>query len=118
MALIVYIAHQVAGNVEKNLEEVRRICASLHSKEIYPIAPYYFMLQYQRDEDSSQRALGMAFNALYFHKNFIHELWLYGPTISKGMWEEIELAEGYGIPVRPKSEATVRMYLANRKAGM
>ena len=112
MALIVYVAHQIAGNVEQNLAEVKRICAELHSKDIYPIAPYYLMLQYQRDENPAERALGMAYNMLYFHRNFFHELWLYGPTISKGMWEEIDMAEFYGIPVRPKTEATARMFLA------
>jgi len=112
MALIVYVAHPVAGNVEQNLAEVKRICAELHSKEIYPIAPYWMMLQYQDDAKPEQRALGIAYNMLYFHRNFFHELWLYGDRISKGMAEEIEMAEYYGIPVRPKTEATARMFLA------
>lgn len=103
---VVYIAHPISGAVKKNIKLVIEICRLYLTFEIIPLAPYLASLQYLNNKSSKDLAIGMGINKLYFQKRFVHELWLFGDRISKGMEQEIEWAFEYNIPVIAKTLKT------------
>ena len=100
MPKLVYIAHQVGGNVEENIRSVLKICREVHTAETIPVAPYLVAVQYLEDAVEGERALGMAANREYFTRKLIDELWLCGPRISAGMEGEVRLSLEHGIPIK------------------
>ncbi len=100
MPKLVYIAHQIAGNVDENVKEVLRICRDVHTPEIVPLAPYLVAVQYLDDALERERKLGIAANLEHFRRKLMDETWLCGPRISNGMKSEIQLSLQYGIPVK------------------
>ena len=100
MPKIVYIAHQVNGNIKQNIESILKICREIHTEEIIPFAPYLVAFQYLDYSVSEVRSLGIAANTECFRRRMIDEVWLCGPGISEGMKEEIKLAMRHGIPIK------------------
>lgn len=98
---VAYIAHPIAGDVDRNVNLILSICKSINLTEhdTIPFAPYIVDVMAMEDSIPEQRKRGMKNNATLFAKGFIDELRLYGPKISPGMQEEIKLAKKYGIPV-------------------
>ncbi|MCB9362269.1 DUF4406 domain-containing protein [Candidatus Woesearchaeota archaeon] len=101
MGKLVYIAHQVSGNVERNVRHILEICRDVHmdNDDIIPFAPYLVALQYLDDHLVEERELGMLANREHFERRTMDEVWLCGPVISKGMEQEIKLALAYEIPI-------------------
>ncbi len=106
MAKTVFIAHPIAGDVERNMKKVLEICEAVHTKDIIPVAPYLVSLQYLDDKLVEERELGAAANMECLHKRYVDEVWLFGDRISNGMSKEISLAMELGIPVIPKTTET------------
>ncbi len=100
MPKIVFIAHPIGGNVKANVKEVLKLCKELHTKDVIPLAPYLQALQYLDDAIPEERELGIAISRECFKRKIMDEVWLCGPTISKGMKEEIKLAKKYNIPIK------------------
>jgi hypothetical protein len=100
MPKIVYIAHQINGDIKANVKSVLKICKEIHSKEIIPFAPYLVAIQYLDDNVSEERALGIAANRECFKRGIVDEVWLCGSRISEGMRKEIKLAMQHNIPIR------------------
>lgn len=100
MPKIVYIAHQIAGNVDENVRNVLRICSNVHTKDVVPLAPYLVAVQYLNDHLEEHRELGVAANREHFRRKVMDETWVCGPRISQGMKEEIRLSLEYGVPIR------------------
>ena len=103
---VVFIAHPVSGDILGNVKRVLEICKSVHTKDIIPVAPYISSLQYLNDDITEDRELGIEANLEAFHRNYIDELWLFGERISKGMKQEILLAQELGIPIIPQTDGT------------
>jgi len=99
---IVYIAHQVGGDVEANMKAILAICNKIHreNSDIIPFAPYLVACQYLSNDMVEERELGIQANIEFFKRKTMDEVWLCGPTISPGMKQEIKLAEKYGIPIK------------------
>ncbi|MBU4332782.1 hypothetical protein KKD19_02320 [Patescibacteria group bacterium] len=97
---IVYIAHQIAGDITGNRDAILKICKEIHTREILPCAPCLLFLEYLDDSIPKERELGMLANRKYFQQGIINELWLCGPRISDGMKEEIALALKHHIPIK------------------
>lgn len=101
---IVYIAHPIGGNVEKNLANLRRIVRiiNLRHPDIAPFVPYYADVVSLDDNIPAERERGIK-NDMEILKRFrkhIDELWLTGNRISDGMKTEAAIAETLGIPVK------------------
>lgn len=96
---IVYIAHPIAGDVEKNLEDLKRILRKINTGtlEVCPVAPYAF--SGLDDSDKIERERGIMNNIELIKTKVFKELWLTGDKISAGMKQEIELFTSLGIPV-------------------
>lgn len=98
-----YVAHQIHGDAAGNIQSVLGILEEIRLntegrgewESIIPIAPYLVALLYLDDDDPEQRALGIEENNYYLGRGFIDVLILAGPTISQGMYDEIEKVVEY-----------------------
>ena len=99
---LVYIAHQVNGDVEGNIKKILKLCRAIHLRgdSIIPFAPYIASLQYLDDNKPDERKLGIAASEELFRRRAFDELWVCGEKISAGMEMEIKWAEKYQIPVK------------------
>jgi len=116
MSTLVYIAHQVGGDVEGNVRRILDICHDVHKADddIIPFTPYLSALQYLDDAIPEERELGMLANVEHFRRRTMDEMWLCGPRISNGMSEEIKLALQYDIPIKcynPTLESDLEAFL-------
>ena len=114
MVKLIYIAHQIAGNIDENVREVLQICREVHTEDIIPMALYLVAVQYLNDHLGEERALGIAANKEHFRRKVMDETWLCGPIISKGMRGEILLSLQYGIPIKcynPKLQSELEILL-------
>lgn len=105
---IAYIAHPISGDIEGNLERVRQIGRQINLEEpdVVPFAPYWFDCHCLDDNDPGERERGIDNDRHLLQ--FVDEVRLYGNKISRGMWDEIDLAKNLGIPViamTPETEA-------------
>ena len=106
---IVYIAHPVGGDVDKNVKKIKKIIRKIQITEpdIIPFAPYLIGLMTLDDSDKTERTIGINNNREYFKREgLIWQLWLYGNKISKGMTKEMILALDEGIPIISKTIGT------------
>jgi len=102
MTKIVYIAHAIAGDIENNLSDLRRILRKINLEcpyTVIPIAPYYADVVSLNDTVPDERKRGMHNDATLIKCGLISEIWLTGPRISSGMQAEIDLAKTLNIPV-------------------
>lgn len=99
---LVFVAHAISGDVDRNLRKVISICSEIHSSEIIPVFPSFTWRHYLTNEPGDKE-LAEQVNEAYFSRNCIDEIWLYGDLLSEGMKKEIKLAEKYTIPVIAKT---------------
>lgn len=113
---IVYIAHPVSGDIQGNINRITTIVRliALEHKNILPFAPYVVDLLALDDNNPFERQRGIENDIELFKRKIMDEVWLYGDKISNGMLAEIKLAHSLGIKVIAKSEATKKLYDANR----
>lgn len=95
---LVFICSPYAGDVERNLQNARRYCKFAVERGAIPLAPHLFFPQFMDDRSKAQRSLGISFGLVLLGK--CEEIWIFGSTVSKGMRQEIERAQGLGIKIR------------------
>lgn len=112
MAVIVYIAHPISGDIQGNLEKVRNIIREINLTEpdVVPFAHYWVDCHALDDNVKEERERGIKNDHEFFTRGFIDELWLYGDRISDGMWAEIQLAHDKNIKVVCKTDETRKVY--------
>ena len=105
---VIYISHQIGGNVTANLEHIEDIARELNlSKEnVIPFAPYFLSAHCLDDDKINERARGIRNNVFWLESGMIDEVHLYGDRISPGMVEEVKLARLLKIPVVAKTPGT------------
>jgi hypothetical protein len=105
---VAYIAHPISGNLAANIHAVKLIMAEIVRAEpdVLPFAPYLTALEILDDGDPAQRKIDMKCNRHLLQAGFVDEIRLYGPSVSRGMWEEIGWAFGVCIPIFARSEGT------------
>jgi hypothetical protein len=98
---IVYLAHPISGDVEANLEDLRRIVRNINLEhpDIVPFVPYYADIVSLNDNDPDERSRGIRNDFEIIDRGIPDELWLTGTKISFGMALEKDSAEKKGIPV-------------------
>lgn len=106
MTKIVYIAHPISNDVERNLARIESIVGLLMTRDspwggrVQPIAPYLSLFGCLNNSDPKHYALGLESNRVYFERKFVDELWVCAdPMKSKGVQTEIAWAQKYNIPV-------------------
>ena len=106
--MVVYIAHPIASDPQRNLQRLGTILRdiNLHRPDVVPFAHYYVDCCILDDCNPAERARGIVNDIELMSRGFIDEIWLYGDEISRGMEAEIWLAMGMGIPVIPMTLGT------------
>lgn len=110
---IAYIAHPISGHVHTNLLRIQKIVReiNLNEPDVVPFVPYYVDCTCMKDNDYEERKRGIKNNmALLAVPGLVTELRLYGNTISNGMKEEIKYCLLQGIPVKPMTRETKKLY--------
>lgn len=100
---IVWVAHEVSGDVEGNLAKITKICEKIQRSGVQPFFPSFTSRRYETKLNPEE---SLAQVTTFFEAGFIDELWLYGPGISEGMLREINLARANGIRVVAKTRGT------------
>lgn len=98
---IVYIAHPIGGDVKMNVYRITQIVRKINltMPGIIPFAPYVADVLALADEKTEERERGLNNCLNVLRTGVCSEVWVYGPTISAGMQNEICLAHSMGIPV-------------------
>lgn len=109
---IVYIAHPISGDVAGNLQKIKEIAREITLKypDVVAFAPYWFDCHFLDDNIPEERQRGIRNDREFFERKVIDEVWLYGDRISKGMREEIKLAQRLGIIVVPMTTGTLSRF--------
>lgn len=96
---IVYICHPISGDVEGNVEKIKKIIRHINmtTPDVVPFAPYLGDILAMNDAVPSERARGIKNDKVFFERKIIDELWVCSNTITSGMDAEIKLAEKLGI---------------------
>jgi hypothetical protein len=100
--IIAYIAHQISGDVNKNLLDLRRIIRKINLEfpDVVPFCPYYADIVSLYDNIPEERERGIKNDTEILNREFIDEMWLTGDKLSFGMQKEKEIAELRNIPVK------------------
>jgi len=98
---IVYIAHQIAGDVHGNVEKILKIIRELNltREDIVPFAPYITDVLALDDNVPEERSRGIKNGIQILRSGMVDELWVYGEKISGGVAAEIDLAWELNIPI-------------------
>jgi hypothetical protein len=106
---IVYIAHPIGGDVTANLEKIIAVVRKINLKQpnIVPFVPYFADCEALSDSVPEERERGLKNGLTIINSGIVKELWLYGNTISQGMWGEIRQAHVLGIRIVPQTDATL-----------
>lgn len=98
---IIYIAHPIGGDIEKNLYSLRKIIReiNLSRTDIVPFCPYYADVVSLDDNNPQERERGIQNGMALLQRGFIEEVWLCGHSLTDGMKQEVMMARMMGIPV-------------------
>lgn len=88
---IVYICSPFAGDIDTNVKAARAYSRFAVEAGYIPIAPHLLFPQFMRDDDPTERQLGLFFGNALMSK--CSEVWVFGKNISSGMEAEIERAK-------------------------
>ncbi|WP_242838688.1 DUF4406 domain-containing protein [Eubacterium sp. AB3007] len=95
---LVYICSPLSGDVEGNMEKVRRYCRFALEQGMIPLAPQLMYPQFMDDRDLEERNLAIYMDMVLMGK--CRELWVFGEVISEGMRIEITRAKKRRQPIR------------------
>lgn len=84
--------------LEDNLKAAHGYCQAILNLGHFPLAPHVILTHYLDDTDPKQRRLGQDLAKQLLE--VCDELWVCGPHVSSGMFEEIQLALSLGVPIR------------------
>ena len=101
----VYICAPLGGDVESNLERVKRYTRYALMCGTAPVVPHFYALCLN-DDNQKEREIGLAagLGMLWF----CDELWVFGQTVTEGMKQEIQFCKHLNIKTRYVSEKEIR----------
>ena len=101
----VYICAPLGGDVESNLERVKRYTRYELMCGTAPVVPHFYALCLN-DDNQKEREIGLAagLGMLWF----CDELWVFGQTVTEGMKQEIQFCKHLNIKTRYVSEKEIR----------
>ena len=93
----VYICAPLGGDVEGNLERVKRYTRYALMCGTAPVVPHFYALCLN-DNNQKEREIGLAagLGMLWF----CDELWVFGQTVTEGMKQEIQFCKHLNIKTR------------------
>ena len=108
----VYICAPLGGDVEGNLERVKRYTRYALMCGTAPVVPHFYTLCLN-DNDQTEREIGLAagLGMLWF----CDELWVFGQNITEGMKQELQFCKHLNIKTRYVSEKEIRKKIGGIK---
>ena len=108
----VYICAPLGGDVESNLERVKRYTRYALMCGTAPVVPHFYALCLD-DNDQKEREIGLAagLGMLWF----CDELWVFGQNITEGMKQELQFCKHLNIKTRYVSEKEIRKKIGGIK---
>ncbi|MBQ8731531.1 MAG: hypothetical protein IJY82_01695 [Oscillospiraceae bacterium] len=108
----VYICAPLGGDVESNLERVKRYTRYALMCGTAPVVPHFYALCLD-DNDQTEREIGLAagLGMLWF----CDELWVFGQDITEGMKQELQFCKHLNIKTRYVSEKEIRKKIGGIK---
>ena len=108
----VYICAPLGGDVESNLERVKRYTRYALMCGTAPVVPHFYALCLN-DNDQTERKIGLAagLGMLWF----CDELWVFGQNITEGMKQELQFCKHLNIKTRYVSEKEIRKKIGGIK---
>ena len=104
----VYICAPLGGDVQGNLEKVKRYTEYALKSGTAPVVPHFYALCLN-DDIPLEREIGLA--ACKGLLWFCDELWIFGEEITSGMAEEIRFCQHLNIRTRNVSEKEINQVL-------
>lgn len=87
---LVYICSPFAGDIQQNTENARQYCRFAIEHGAIPFAPHLLYPQFMDDDKPEERALALDMGIRML--DLCDAVWVFGSTISAGMWKEIDYA--------------------------
>ena len=108
----VYICAPLGGDVEGNLERVKRYTRYALMCGTAPVVPHFYALCLD-DDNQKEREIGLAagLGMLWF----CDELWVFGQNITEGMKQELQFCKHLNIKTRYVSEKEIRKKIGGIK---
>ena len=94
----VYIASPLRGDIEGNIKRAKEYCHFAIKQNAVPMCPHIYFPLFFDDNAELERRIGLILGLQMLKR--CKEMWVFGDRISKGMANEIKIAEKRKIPVR------------------
>lgn len=101
----VYICAPLGGNVEDNLQRVKKYTEYALKCGTAPVVPHFYALCLN-DSIPKEREIGMTAGLSLLW--FCDEMWIFGDEVSKGMRGEIQFCQNLNIKMKNISDKEIR----------
>ena len=107
----VYICSPLGGDIERNLQCVKRYTEYALKCGTAPVVPHFYALCLN-DNDPKEREIGLTAGLSLLW--LCDELWLFGERITEGMKNELAFCRNLNIRIRPVSEQEIEKKLGGK----
>lgn len=104
----VYICAPLGGNVQDNLEQVRKYTKYALVCGTAPVVPHFYA-ECLNDSNPKEREIGMAAGLSLLW--FCDEMWVFGDTLTEGMQGEIQFCKNLNIRTKTIREKEIQKVL-------
>lgn len=104
----VYICAPLGGDIERNIENVKRYTRYALLCGTAPVVPHYYALSLD-DNIETEREIGMTAGLAMLW--FCDEMWIFSDEITKGMESELRFCRNLYIPMKKISEKSLKKVL-------
>lgn len=101
----VYICAPLGGNVEDNLQRVKKYTEYALKCGTAPVVPHFYALCLN-DSIPKEREIGMTAGLSLLW--FCDEMWIFGDEVSEGMRGEIQFCQNLNIKMKNISDKEIR----------
>lgn len=101
----VYICASLGGNVEDNLQRVKKYTEYALKCGTAPVVPHFYALCLN-DSIPKEREIGMAAGLSLLW--FCDEMWIFGDEVSEGMRGEIQFCQNLNIRMKKITDKEIR----------
>lgn len=101
----VYICAPLGGNVEDNLQRVKKYTEYALKCGTAPVVPHFYALCLN-DSIPKEREIGMAAGLSLLW--FCDEMWIFGDEVSEGMRGEIQFCQNLNIRMKKITDKEIR----------
>ena len=95
---LVFVCSPYSGDTETHISNTRRYCRFVFDRGAVPFAPHLYFPQFMDEADAEQRNVSMGAGLVVLAE--ADELWVFGDKLTDEMRLELEVADGFGIPMK------------------